>query len=146
MAPAELNYVVHDKEMLAIIRSFSNFRAELAGSLHQVQVITDHKALNELEYEVENILAVRQTKKHFEYRASWLGRDIDLIWYPASDFMYAPFKVRDFHLEHKELPGPPAKLFDWIKAYSDGVDDYDHLSSDKAMDGRSRTSFFRTGG
>ncbi|EKD17334.1 hypothetical protein MBM_04911 [Drepanopeziza brunnea f. sp. 'multigermtubi' MB_m1] len=32
MAFAKLNYVVYDKEMLAIIRSFNNFRAELAGS------------------------------------------------------------------------------------------------------------------
>ncbi|EKD17352.1 polymerase [Drepanopeziza brunnea f. sp. 'multigermtubi' MB_m1] len=45
-APAKLNYVVYDKEILAIIRSFDNFRAELASSLYQVQVITDHKALN----------------------------------------------------------------------------------------------------
>ncbi|EKD16094.1 retrotransposon nucleocapsid protein [Drepanopeziza brunnea f. sp. 'multigermtubi' MB_m1] len=32
--PAKLNYVVYDKEMLAIIRSFNNFRAELAGSFY----------------------------------------------------------------------------------------------------------------
>ncbi|EKD12200.1 hypothetical protein MBM_09635 [Drepanopeziza brunnea f. sp. 'multigermtubi' MB_m1] len=76
---------------------------------------------NELKYEVKNILA-----------------------YLAFDFMYAPFKVRDFHLKHKELPGLLAKLFDWIKAYSNGVNDYDHLSSDKAIDKRSRTSFFQT--
>ena len=45
MLPAELNYAVHDKEMLAIIRSFGHWRAELAGSPHHVRVITDHKAL-----------------------------------------------------------------------------------------------------
>jgi hypothetical protein len=45
MAPAELNYGVHDKEMLAIIRSFGNFRAELCSSPHQIKVYTDHKAL-----------------------------------------------------------------------------------------------------
>ncbi|EKD14471.1 polymerase [Drepanopeziza brunnea f. sp. 'multigermtubi' MB_m1] len=33
-APVKLNYVVYDKEMLAIIRSFNNFRAELAGSFY----------------------------------------------------------------------------------------------------------------
>ncbi|EKD14514.1 polymerase [Drepanopeziza brunnea f. sp. 'multigermtubi' MB_m1] len=32
--PVKLNYVVHDKKMLAIIRSFNNFRAELAGSFY----------------------------------------------------------------------------------------------------------------
>ena len=45
MLPAELNYVIYDKEMLAIIRSFSHWRAELTGSPHHVQVITDYKAL-----------------------------------------------------------------------------------------------------
>ncbi|KAI0992056.1 hypothetical protein K3495_g16130, partial [Podosphaera aphanis] len=45
MASAELNYAVHDKEMLAIIRSFANWRAELASSPHKTRVFTDHKAL-----------------------------------------------------------------------------------------------------
>ena len=45
MAPAELNYAVHDKEMLAIVRSFSEFRAELIGNPHQIYIIIDHKAL-----------------------------------------------------------------------------------------------------
>ncbi|KAI1007772.1 hypothetical protein K3495_g454 [Podosphaera aphanis] len=45
MAPAELNYAVHDKEMLAIIHSFGKWRAELTSNENQVRVITDHKAL-----------------------------------------------------------------------------------------------------
>ena len=45
MAPAELSYAVHDKEMLAIVRSFGNWRAELQGTPHQIRVYTDHKAL-----------------------------------------------------------------------------------------------------
>ena len=32
MAPAECNYEIHDKEMLAIIRSLSQWRAELQGA------------------------------------------------------------------------------------------------------------------
>ena len=32
MAPAELNYQIHDKEMLAIVRSFGHWRPELQGS------------------------------------------------------------------------------------------------------------------
>ncbi|CAL3968262.1 unnamed protein product [Diplocarpon coronariae] len=44
--PAELNYAVYDKEMLAIIRSFGHFRAELARAPHRIVVYTDHKALN----------------------------------------------------------------------------------------------------
>lgn len=45
MAPAELNYAVHDKEVLAIVRSFGNWRAELQGTPHQIRVYTDNKAL-----------------------------------------------------------------------------------------------------
>ena len=45
MVAAELNYEVHDKEMLAIIRSLGHWKAELAGSPHQIKVYTDHKAL-----------------------------------------------------------------------------------------------------
>ncbi|CAL3971243.1 unnamed protein product [Diplocarpon coronariae] len=36
MAPAELNYAVHNKEILAIIRSFGHFRAELAGAPYRI--------------------------------------------------------------------------------------------------------------
>jgi hypothetical protein len=42
MAPAELNYQVHDKEMLAIVRSLSHWRAELVGTPHKIRIFTDH--------------------------------------------------------------------------------------------------------
>jgi predicted aspartyl protease len=45
MAPAELNYQIHDKEMLAIVRSFGHWRPELQGNAMQTKVYTDHKAL-----------------------------------------------------------------------------------------------------
>jgi hypothetical protein len=45
MAPSELNYQIHDKEMLAIVRSFGHWRPELQGSPQQIKVYTDHKAL-----------------------------------------------------------------------------------------------------
>jgi transposase InsO family protein len=45
MASAELNYQIHDKEMLAIVRSFGHWRPELQGSSQQIKVYTDHKAL-----------------------------------------------------------------------------------------------------
>lgn len=34
MAPAELNYAVYDKEMLAIVRSFGQWRPELTSTPH----------------------------------------------------------------------------------------------------------------
>ena len=43
--PAELNYEIYDKEMLAVVDGFSTWRHYLEGSGHQTQVITDHKNL-----------------------------------------------------------------------------------------------------
>lgn len=43
MHGAELNYPIYDKEFLAIINCFKEFRYYLRGSKHQVKVFTDHK-------------------------------------------------------------------------------------------------------
>lgn len=46
MIPAELNYAIHDKELLAVIRSLQFWRAELVGlQTTPFEIITDHKAL-----------------------------------------------------------------------------------------------------
>ena len=45
MLPAECNYTIHDKEMLAIIRAFEEWRAELEGLAEPLKVYSDHKAL-----------------------------------------------------------------------------------------------------
>ena len=45
MAPAECNYEIHDKEMLAVVKSLKEWRPELQGSAMPVKVYTDHKAL-----------------------------------------------------------------------------------------------------
>ena len=45
MAPAECNYNIYNKELLAIICVFEEWRSELKGAVKQVQVITDHKNL-----------------------------------------------------------------------------------------------------
>jgi hypothetical protein len=45
MAPAECNYEIHDKEMLAIIRALEQWRAELEGLDSKIQIFSDHKAL-----------------------------------------------------------------------------------------------------
>jgi len=43
--PAEINYEIHDKELLAIVDSFKHWRRYLEGALHQVQVFSDHQNL-----------------------------------------------------------------------------------------------------
>ena len=42
---AEINYEIHDKELLAIVDSFMQWRNFLDGSSHQVTIFSDHKKL-----------------------------------------------------------------------------------------------------
>ena len=44
-APAECNYKIYDKELLAVRRTFEQLRAELQSVTNPVQVLTDHKNL-----------------------------------------------------------------------------------------------------
>jgi len=41
--PAEINYEVHDKELLAVIDAFKHWRRYCEGAAHQVQVFSDHQ-------------------------------------------------------------------------------------------------------
>ena len=43
--PAEYNYEIYDKELLAIIRCFEQWRPELEATGVPIKVITDHKSL-----------------------------------------------------------------------------------------------------
>jgi hypothetical protein len=45
LSKEELNYTVFDKELLAIIRTFEEFRSWLMGTVHVVTVYSDHKNL-----------------------------------------------------------------------------------------------------
>jgi hypothetical protein len=77
----------------------------LPGQIHEpeppLQVMDDY------EWEVQEIRAVKKTGKQLFYRANWLGHDEDPKWYPASNFKYAPHKLKAFHLCYPHLPGPP---------------------------------------
>ena len=44
-SPAECNYEIYDKELLAIVKAFEEWRPELQGTEEPVEVITDHKNL-----------------------------------------------------------------------------------------------------
>ena len=45
MTAPECNYEIHDKEMLAIMRSLQNWRSELVGVRSTIKVFSNHKAL-----------------------------------------------------------------------------------------------------
>ena len=47
MTPAECNYMIYDKELLAIVRSFKTWRPELASVQNEpVKVLTNHQNLD----------------------------------------------------------------------------------------------------
>jgi transposase InsO family protein len=86
------------------------------------------------EWEVQDILAVRLVHKSLKYQVSWVGHDPDPVWYPASNFMGSPHKLRDFHGRYPHLPGPPRNLALWLKAWEDGIDDLDHLEDNAPVE------------
>jgi hypothetical protein len=45
MTATELNYDIHDKEMLAIVLSFKEWRRYLESAEHSILVFSDHKNL-----------------------------------------------------------------------------------------------------
>ncbi|KAI1003081.1 hypothetical protein K3495_g5122 [Podosphaera aphanis] len=45
LSPAQINYEIYDKELLAIVTVFEHWRPELQGSIEPVAVISDHKNL-----------------------------------------------------------------------------------------------------
>ena len=71
----------------------------------------------ELEWEVQEILASRLFRKQLQYQAKWVGYDSDPTWYPATNFQSSPHRLRDFHLENPDKPGPPRSLPDWIRKW-----------------------------
>jgi len=44
-SPAECNYEIYDKELMAIVRAFEKWRAELQSVENPISVLTDHKNL-----------------------------------------------------------------------------------------------------
>jgi hypothetical protein len=45
MILAEINYPIHDKEMLAIIQALEAWRPELEGTPTRIRIVSDYKAL-----------------------------------------------------------------------------------------------------
>ena len=58
---AKLNYLIHDKEMLAIISSFQYQRVQLEGTPKPIQVVLDYQALEY--FIIIKILIARQARQ-----------------------------------------------------------------------------------
>jgi hypothetical protein len=70
-SPAECNYEIYDKELMAIIRAFEEWRPELEGALHPIKVLSDHKNLEY--FMMTKLLNRRQTRwaeflSHFHFK------------------------------------------------------------------------------
>ena len=83
------------------------------------------------EWEVEQILDSRIHRKKLQYRVKWLGFDEDRTWYPASNFMGSPHRLRTFHVDYPERPGPPKRLEEWLRAWENGDDDVEAYPDDE---------------
>ena len=63
-SPAECNYEIYDKELMAIVRAFEHWRAELQSVENPIQVLSDHK---NLEYFMSTKLLNRRQARWAEY-------------------------------------------------------------------------------
>ena len=95
------------------------------------------------EWDVEEVRSVRKHYEKMQYRINWLGADEDPTYYKASNVKYAPHLLRDFHIQNPHLPGPPRHLPEWIKAWEQGVDEYDDLDDDREMTAGEKRKFLK---
>ena len=77
----EINYPIYDKELLAIIAAFEEWRPYLAGAQHRIQVITDHK----------NLIYFSTTRTLNRRQARWstflADYDFEIIFRPGAQHM-----------------------------------------------------------
>jgi len=76
--PAEINYKIHDKELLAIVDAFKHWRRSCEGASHQVQALSDH---HNLEYfTTTKVLNRRQAR----WAQELAGIDFKIFYRPGS--------------------------------------------------------------
>ena len=75
--PAEYNYEIYDKELMAIVRCFEEWRPELEGSAHPISVISDHKNL-------EYFASTKQLSRRQARWSEFLSRfDFKIVYRPG---------------------------------------------------------------
>ena len=60
MVPAECNYEIYNKELLAIVKAFENWRPELEGSSVPIKILTDYRGLEY--FQTKRTLTRRQAR------------------------------------------------------------------------------------
>jgi len=76
-SPAECNYEIYDKELMAIVRAFEEWRPHLEGSHHPIQVLSDHK---NLEYFMSSKLLNRRQARWSEFLSCF---DFRIVYRPG---------------------------------------------------------------
>jgi hypothetical protein len=77
-SPAEMNYEIHDKELLAIVDSFKLWRRYLEGAMHTVEVYSDHQNLEY--FTTTKVLNRRQAR----WAQELAGVDFKIYYRPGS--------------------------------------------------------------
>jgi hypothetical protein len=81
LTPAELNYHVHDKELLAILRALKRWRHYFLGSTSPFTIMTDHKNLTYFSTKVqksERQLRWSQYIQEFNFNATQIQSNFQL--------------------------------------------------------------------
>jgi hypothetical protein len=76
-SPAECNYEIYDKELMAIVRAFEEWRPELEGVLYPIQVLSNHKNL-------EYVMSTKLLNCHQTCWAEYLSRfNFKIVYRPG---------------------------------------------------------------
>ena len=78
MTATELNYDIHDKEMLAIVSAFKEWRRYLEGAEHPILVFSDHKNLEY--FTTTKVLNRRQAR----WAQELAGYDFKIVYRPGN--------------------------------------------------------------
>jgi len=105
MTPTECNYEIYDKELLAIVRAFEEWRPELAGVDESVEILTDHRGLEY--FRTKRHLNRRQARWaefleefdfHIKYRPGKQGTKPDSLTRRTGDL---PDSLQDDRVQHQ---------------------------------------------
>lgn len=105
LSPAEINYEVYDKELLAIVKSFRDMRSWLIGTSSPVSVISDHKNLEY--FMTSQVLNRRQARwsmflSEFNFRLDYAPGKRNLADAPSRRADYFPQEGDDVLLEQRK--------------------------------------------
>jgi hypothetical protein len=127
--PAECNYEIYDKELMAIVKAFQEWRPELEGSPHPIQVITDHK---NLEYFMTSKQLNRRQARWAEflsrfqfkltYRPGRLGGKPDALTRRSQDLPNSPDDPRN---EYQNQTIIKPEHLDWLRVNVTTITDND---------------------